>query len=167
MKLTENEKRELNIYIQEGECSCSEYSTHEIPTKTWKRLHFLVKKMLEKDSPSKFDIFTSLSYGPIFDISNITVNGIPYVKENMLLSFDKTIIEDLSSELLRARAKFPSGYNLNFAAMEELGELVAAQMQNLPKFEIRKEAIQVMAMCVRIIEEGDKSLVITEETSQK
>src|SRR5690349_157834 len=83
------------------------------------------------------------------------------------LAFDSNIIAELSDELVRARAKFPSGYNLNFAAMEELGELVSAQMQNLSKDEIRKEAIQVMAMCVRIIEEGDKSLVITEETSQK
>jgi len=82
------------------------------------------------------------------------------------LAFDSNIIAELSDELVRARAKFPSGYNLNFAAMEELGELVSAQMQNLSKDEIRKEAIQVMAMCVRIIEEGDKSLVITEETSQ-
>src|SRR5688572_3298896 len=81
----------------------------------------------------------------------------------MLLNFDKTIIEDLSAEVLRARNKFPSAYNLNFALIEEVGELMSAQMQKpsdedlIPyyKMNIRSEAIQVMAMCIRIIEEGD------------
>lgn len=85
----------------------------------------------------------------------------------MLLSFDSTIVEDLSSELIRARTKFPSAYNLNIALLEEAGELAAAQMQNISHEEIRKEAIQVMTMCVRIIEEGDQSLTLTRETMQK
>jgi len=92
-----------------------------------------------------------------------------------LICFDPTIVEDLSAELNRARNKFPSAFNLNFALMDEVGELVAAQMQKpsdedlIPYYNmnIRKEAIQVMAMCVRIIEEGDKSLVLNEETTQK
>jgi NTP pyrophosphatase (non-canonical NTP hydrolase) len=92
--------------------------------------------------------------------------GLP-IKFNGLLSFDFTIMEDLSAELSRARAKFPSGYNILAALFEEGGELASALMQNKSKQEIRKEALQVMAMCVRIIEEGDRSIHIDEETSQK
>ena len=86
---------------------------------------------------------------------------------NGLISFDPTIIEDLSSELIRARNKFPNGHNLNLALLEEFGECVQAQLQNLGQQKIRKEAIQVMAMAVRIIEEGDRSIYINEETVQK
>lgn len=92
--------------------------------------------------------------------------GIPF-KVNEMISFHPSIVVDLSAELNRARAKFPSGYNLLAALFEEGGELSAALMQNLSKQEIRKEAIQCMAMCVRIIEEGDRSIHINEETSQK
>jgi len=65
------------------------------------------------------------------------------------------VIEDLAAEVLRARAKFPNGYDLNMALMEEVGELAAAQLQHEPQQRIRREAIQVMAMAFRILSEGD------------
>lgn len=67
----------------------------------------------------------------------------------------ESVIEDLSAEVQRARAKFPSGFDLNMALMEEVGELAAAQLQHEPPQRIRHEAIQVMAMAFRILEEGD------------
>lgn len=79
----------------------------------------------------------------------------------------KNIATELQAELDRARAKFPNGYNLNAALMEEVGELASAQMQQLGWMAIRKEAIQVMAVAVRIMEEGDASLTLNPEAAQK
>ncbi len=73
---------------------------------------------------------------------------------------------EIEAELTRARAKFPRGYNLNMALQEESGEFASAQMQQLGAAEIRKEGIQVIAMVVRIIEEGDASLIVNSETVQ-
>lgn len=134
-------------------------------------MDFAAKTLRDQNLESCDLDFQVLSLGKIAKVSNIRINGIPLEQisgyRKISFGFDKTIVEDLSAELIRARTKFPSGYNLNCAAMEELGECVSAQMQNLPKEKIRKEAIQVMAMCVRIIEETDRSIHIDEETSQK
>lgn len=83
------------------------------------------------------------------------------------LAVPSNIIEDLASEVLRARAKFPHNASLNIALMEEVGELAAAQLQDLGPSAIRKEAIQVMALAVRIITESDASIVHTDESRQK
>lgn len=77
------------------------------------------------------------------------------------------VVQDLASEVLRARAKFPNAYNLNAALLEEAGELAAAQMQQLGPQAIRKESIQVMAMAFRIMTEGDASLTLNDEAKQK
>lgn len=63
-------------------------------------------------------------------------------------------LQAISAETMRARLKFPGGEHLLAAATEELGELAKALLQKKPKDEIEKEAIQVAAMMVRIIEEG-------------
>lgn len=86
---------------------------------------------------------------------------------NWQLTIPPDIIEDLASELLRARAKFPSAYNLNTALMEECGELASAQMQQLGPAAVRKEAIQVMSTVLRILTEGDQSLTVNDEARQK
>ena len=79
-----------------------------------------------------------------------------------------SVIEDLAAEVMRARTKFPRNRLLTVAALEELGELAAAQLQQRPKAEIRREAIQVMAMMVRIITETDETLEgLDEEARQK
>lgn len=72
-----------------------------------------------------------------------------------LLTIPSDVIEDLAAEVERARVKFPSGYDLNMALMEEVGELAAAQLQHESPQRIRREAIQVMAMAFRILDEGD------------
>jgi hypothetical protein len=63
-------------------------------------------------------------------------------------------MDDISAEVERARAKFPGNKHLLAALFEEGGELAAALLQDDVK-ESRKEAIQVAAVAVRIIEEGD------------
>lgn len=64
---------------------------------------------------------------------------------------------DLCKEVDRARSKFPANKHLNVALQEEVGELAEAQLKG-DKDRIRKEAIQVIATVIRIIEEGDKDL---------
>lgn len=81
--------------------------------------------------------------------------GIPnsslYVKNGMRTDTGIKI----SEEVARARKKFPGTKRLTVALGEEYGELCAAQLQRKPRDEIVKEAIQVAAMAVRVIEEGD------------
>lgn len=76
------------------------------------------------------------------------------------------LLEEIHAELERARRKFP-GENLNLAALvEEVGELSEALLETRyggPKggfHNIRKEAVQVAAMAVRIALEGDYSIAI-------
>jgi NTP pyrophosphatase (non-canonical NTP hydrolase) len=83
------------------------------------------------------------------------------------LTIPVDVIEDLASEVLRARAKFPNHFNLTAALMEECGELACAQMQQLGPQQVRKEAIQVMAVAFRILSEGDASLTLSDEAKQK
>lgn len=82
------------------------------------------------------------------------------------LTIPEDIIEDISAEILRARAKFPGAYNLNTALMEEVGEFASAQMQGRSA-DVRKEGIQVISTVLRIMLEGDQSLVMTAESTQK
>lgn len=63
----------------------------------------------------------------------------------------------ISDEVLRARTKFPRNNLLTIALGEEYGELCKAQLQRRPRAEIVREAIQVAALAVRIIEEGDSN----------
>lgn len=82
------------------------------------------------------------------------------------LIIPEDVMSDLAAEVQWARDKFPHGYNLNAALMEECGELATAQMQNLGRAAIREEAIQVMAMAFRILDEGDASLTTGKEAEQ-
>lgn len=82
------------------------------------------------------------------------------------LTISESLIEDISAELLRARAKFPGAFNLNVALMEEMGEFAAAQLQGRAA-DVRKEGIQVISTVLRILLEGDQSLTMTTESMQK
>jgi len=64
---------------------------------------------------------------------------------------------NLQSEVARARSKFPNNHHLLAALMEEVGELAQAMLQQLPREQIEKEALQVACVAVRIAEEGDAS----------
>lgn len=88
----------------------------------------------------------------------------------------KNWMHDVNDELVRARAKFPKPDYLITAFSEESGELVKSVLDHLfekaTKDEVYAEAIQVIAMAVRLIEEGDPvhkltPLVQTKEEAQK
>lgn len=62
---------------------------------------------------------------------------------------------DLAEEILKAREKFPGNRYLLAALVEEVGELAKAYLQREGKEAIRKEALQVACVAMRIYEEGD------------
>lgn len=66
-------------------------------------------------------------------------------------------IEAALNEVARARNKFPNPDLLTTAFAEEAGELVKAILDNYhgKPSNVYEEAIQVIAMVVRLIEEGD------------
>lgn len=66
-------------------------------------------------------------------------------------------IEATLNEVARARKKFPNPDLLTTAFAEEAGELVKAILDNYhgKPSNVYEEAIQVIAMAVRLIEEGD------------
>ena len=64
------------------------------------------------------------------------------------------LIRDIRNELQRARTKFP-GKNVTFAALvEEVGELAKATFEE-PRANVRKEAVQVAVMAMRMVLDGD------------
>lgn len=64
---------------------------------------------------------------------------------------------EILTELNRARAKF-AGENVTFAALvEEIGETATALFEE-PRANVRKEAIQVAVMAMRLILDGDHTL---------
>lgn len=82
-------------------------------------------------------------------------------KENSQLN--KTFTE-ISTELNKARKKFPNAADLTVALMEECGELAQATLK-CDQENIIKEAIQVAAVAIRIIEEGDSTFKNRKEIS--
>lgn len=67
---------------------------------------------------------------------------------------ERELVVDILAELKRARAKFP-GPDATFAAMvEEAGEVATAMMEE-PVENVRKEAIQLAVMAIRIVLDGD------------
>lgn len=67
---------------------------------------------------------------------------------------EQAVMDEIVAELQRARAKFP-GKNVTLAAlMEEVGELAKATFEE-PAAAVRKEAVQVAVMAVRMILDGD------------
>jgi S-adenosylmethionine/arginine decarboxylase-like enzyme len=61
-------------------------------------------------------------------------------------------------ELAAARKKSPRNLNLNVALMEEVGEFAQAQLQGKSAEEVKTEGIQVIALVLRILEDGDASI---------
>lgn len=70
----------------------------------------------------------------------------------------ESLIRRIRDELVFARKKFPGRRHLTVALLEEAGELAKAQLQRKRREEIEKEAIQVIAMAIRILSEGDADL---------
>ena len=65
--------------------------------------------------------------------------------------------EALDQEVCRTRNKFPDNKHLLAALVEEVGELAEALIKGEGAERIKAEALQVAAVAVRIIEEGDAS----------
>ena len=67
---------------------------------------------------------------------------------------ESALCDEVTAELARARAKFP-GANITFAALVgEVGELAIAFFEEEPD-RVRKGAIQVAVMAMRMILDGD------------
>jgi hypothetical protein len=67
---------------------------------------------------------------------------------------ERRLVRDIQAELIRARAKFP-GKNVTFAALvEEVGELAKATFEESAD-RVRKEAVQVAVMAMRMVLDGD------------
>ncbi len=64
-------------------------------------------------------------------------------------------LDAINDEVIAARVKHPGSNKLFVALVEEVGELAKALLQCKDRDEIDGEALQVAAMCVRLIEEGD------------
>lgn len=77
-------------------------------------------------------------------------------------STEEILAGEILSELARARAKFP-GKNVTFAALvEEVGELATATFEECAD-RVRKEAVQVAVMAMRMVLDGDHSFELWRE----
>ena len=64
-------------------------------------------------------------------------------------------IADIKDEVRRARSKHTGNRHMLAALMEEVGELAQALLQGKDPGDVRKEAVQVACVAIRLIEEGD------------
>lgn len=80
---------------------------------------------------------------------------IPHTNINADGSLYESSTADLSAEVQRARAKFPGNRLLLAALTEEVGELARAYLQREGRERVRREALQVACVAMRIFEEGD------------
>jgi hypothetical protein len=64
---------------------------------------------------------------------------------------------DIEAELIRARTKFPGDNVTMLALMEEVGELAKATFEE-PAAAVRREAVQVAVMAIRVVLDGDATL---------
>ncbi len=67
------------------------------------------------------------------------------------------LLAEIETELARARAKFPGDGVTMLALMEEVGELAKASFEE-PSARVRKEAVQVAVMAIRVVLDGDGTL---------
>jgi NTP pyrophosphatase (non-canonical NTP hydrolase) len=64
----------------------------------------------------------------------------------------------INQELAASRKKYRGNANLTTALLAEAGELAAAQLKSAGRDQVRQEAIQVIAVALRILFEGDSSI---------
>ena len=76
-------------------------------------------------------------------------------------------IRALASEVVSARNKFPGNELLLAALTEEVGELARALLQRQGKDRVRKEALQVACVSLRIYEEGDATFAAVTDAQAK
>lgn len=68
---------------------------------------------------------------------------------------EASVYRAISDELRRARAKHPTSRVTNTAMVEEVGEVAKALMDEAG-FRVREEVVQVAAMAVRLLLDGDE-----------
>ena len=66
-------------------------------------------------------------------------------------------LKEIDAEYTNATTKFPSSTLSTIALMEEVGELATALLDE-PLENVRKEAVQVAVMAIRIAVEGDDTV---------
>ncbi|AGR89080.1 hypothetical protein CHA_P10126 [Pseudomonas phage CHA_P1] len=69
----------------------------------------------------------------------------------------EAFLDEVRTELLRARSKFPGDRIMTIALAEEFGELCKAVLDE-PAANVRKEAVQTAVMAARIVLDGDGSV---------
>lgn len=67
------------------------------------------------------------------------------------------LLAEIRAELARSRAKFPGDNVTMLALMEEVGELAKASFEE-SRSAVRKEAVQVAVMAMRVVLDGDATL---------
>ena len=67
------------------------------------------------------------------------------------------LLAEIEAELARARATFPGDGVTMLALVEEVGELAKAAFEE-PKARVRREAVQVAVMAMRVVLDGDGTL---------
>jgi NTP pyrophosphatase (non-canonical NTP hydrolase) len=73
------------------------------------------------------------------------------------LTPEDRVLGEILAELERARAKFPGDNVTTLALVEEVGELAKATFSE-SRAAVRKEAVQVAVMAMRVILDGDATL---------
>lgn len=74
-----------------------------------------------------------------------------------IIQLDPTTVRDIQEEVMFARTKFPRGCDLALALLEEVQELFdeLRRTKGTVDAPVRKEALQVACVALRLAEEGD------------
>lgn len=70
---------------------------------------------------------------------------------------EQTTMIAIAASVFAARQKHPGTDRMFAALIEEVGEVGKAIVERMERGEVDRELLQTIAVCVRMIEEGDKS----------